>query len=351
MCQPSTRLPNPPKSSEQSAGFLITLENILTTDLILYEIDIARTALAKAVTIQETKNVLDVAVAAETYAKRQKMGEEAVSYARTLIVEALCQLGRMLKETPRAAVRFDEGNKKEPSSNQYPTLADLGLDKKTSKLAQDIYALPEEEIEKVKAGVMSLHDANRIVKRAERIEKLEKINEANQPLNDGLGKFNVILADPPWQYEHTISDSRMIENQYPTMEIDEILALPVQTISEDDAVIFLWATTPMLKKGIQVLDAWGFEYRTAMVWVKPSIGPGWWVRNRHEHLLIGTRGNIPTPKAENKPDSVIEAPREEHSKKPEIIYSIIEDMYPTLSKIELFSRQKRDGWSAWGNQA
>jgi len=208
-----------------------------------------------------------------------------------------------------------------------------------------------ELIEKMASGEMTTHEANRIIKRVERIENLEKINEANQPLNDGLGKFNVILADPPWQYEHTISDSRMIENQYPTMGIDEIIALPVQTISEDDAVIFLWATTPMLKKGIQVLDAWGFEYRTAMVWVKPSIGPGWWVRNRHEHLLIGTRGNIPTPKAENKPDSVIEAPREEHSKKPEIIYSIIEDMYPTLSKIELFSRQKRDGWSAWGNQA
>jgi len=227
----------------------------------------------------------------------------------------------------------------------------LNISPRTVARIKAIEKTAPELLPKMEAGEMTAHEANRIIMRVDRIEKLEKINDANRPLNAGLGKFNIILADPPWQYEHTISDSRMIENQYPTMGIDEIIALPVQTISEDDAVIFLWATTPMLKKGIQVLDAWGFEYRTAMVWIKPSIGPGWWVRNRHEHLLIGTRGNVPTPKAENKPDSVIEAPREEHSKKPEIIYSIIENMYPTLSKIELFSRQKRDGWSAWGNQA
>ena len=124
----------------------------------------------------------------------------------------------------------------------------------------------------------------------------------------------------------------------------------VEDIITDDAILFLWVTTPMLKKGLRVLEAWGFDYRTAMVWVKPSIGPGQWVRQRHEHLLIGVKGKIPTPEGSNRPDSVIEAPRHEHSKKPDIVYEIIEEMYPKLPKVELFSRQSRDGWVVWGNE-
>jgi N6-adenosine-specific RNA methylase IME4 len=100
------------------------------------------------------------------------------------------------------------------------------------------------------------------------------------------------------------------------MSLNAIMSLPVNDIAADDAILFLWATTPFLRKGLLVMQAWGFDYRTSMVWVKPSIGPGQWVRQRHEYLLIGVRGDIPTPKVENKPDSVIEEPREEHSKKP-----------------------------------
>ena len=187
-------------------------------------------------------------------------------------------------------------------------------------------------------------------RRAERIEKIVEITSNNKPL-EGIGVFPVILADPPWQYEHPISDSRRIENQYPTMAIEDIFALPVDEITTDDAILFLWVSTPMLKKGIQVLDAWGFEYRTSMVWVKPSIGPGQWVRQRHELLLIGVKGSIPTPKGSDKPDSVIEAPRQEHSKKPEVMYEIIERMYPELAKVELFCRDPRPGWTSWGNEA
>lgn len=205
-----------------------------------------------------------------------------------------------------------------------------------------------------KAQIVQAANAIKQEKRDEnryrRIERIAGINEGNRPL-DGLGPYPVIYADPPWQYDHPISDSRRIENQYPTMAIDDICALPVSKITTDDAILFLWVSTPMLEKGLRVLNEWGFSYRTSMVWVKPSIGPGQWVRQRHELLLIGVRGNIPTPQGENKPDSVIEAPREEHSKKPDRVYEIIEQMYPELQKVELFSRQPRHGWAAWGNQA
>ena len=186
-------------------------------------------------------------------------------------------------------------------------------------------------------------------RRQERIENIAEMVSNNKPL-DGIGVFPVIYADPPWQYDFPVSDSRRIENQYPTMPIEDICALPVESIAAPDGILFLWATTPFLKKGLRVLEEWGFDYRTSMVWVKPSIGPGQWVRQRHEYLLIGVRGNIPTPKGENKPDSVIEAPRTEHSEKPEVVYEIIERMYPELPKVELFCRSPRIGWVAWGNE-
>ena len=198
-------------------------------------------------------------------------------------------------------------------------------------------------------AVKEVQQEKRDERRLERIENIAEIVANNKPL-DGIGIFPVIYADPPWQYEHPISDSRRIENQYPTMPIEEICALPVESIAAPDSILFLWVTTPLLEKGLRVMEVWGFEYRTSMVWVKPSIGPGQWVRQRHEYLLIGVRGNIPTPKGENKPDSVIEAPREEHSKKPDIVYEIIEKMYPELPKVELFCRNPREGWTAWGNE-
>lgn len=133
----------------------------MITDLVVTKLDAARMALAEAKTIQETKKILDVAAAAEIYAKRQQLGDEAIQYATAIKVEALAQLGRMLKETPRN--RGTRGQligpgiigdtKLEPP---IPTLNELGLDKKTSKLAQDIAELPEEELEKVKERVVSL---------------------------------------------------------------------------------------------------------------------------------------------------------------------------------------------------
>lgn len=207
-----------------------------------------------------------------------------------------------------------------------------------------------ELIEPILSGEITISKAMREINRENKISNIIEKAAESRTL-DEIGIYSVIYADPPWSYDHPISDSRRIENQYPTMSIDEICALDVPSISADDAILFLWVTTPMLEKGFRVLNAWGFEYRTSMVWVKPSIGMGQWVRQRHELLLIGVKGNIPTPRDGDKPDSVIEAPRLEHSKKPEIVYEIIEKMYPELPKVELFSRNKRNGWETWGFEA
>lgn len=139
----------------------------MQTDIVVQKLDAARTALAEAKTIQETKRILDVAAAAEILARRQKLGEEAILYATAIKVEALAQLGRMLKGTPRnKGVRLVGGSKKYSGGSEVippddiPTLAELGLDKKTSKLAQDVASLPPEKLEAVKNGIVSLSKVN-----------------------------------------------------------------------------------------------------------------------------------------------------------------------------------------------
>jgi N6-adenosine-specific RNA methylase IME4 len=165
-----------------------------------------------------------------------------------------------------------------------------------------------------------------------------------------LGKSSVLLADPPWDDEFGPSN-RSIENHYPTMPLEDICALPVSAIAHEHAMLFLWTTPSMIEMALSVVRAWGFEYRTQMVWVKPFPGKGKYARQQHEILLICRRGDHPAPDPTSLPNSVIAAPRGKHSEKPEIFYEIIERMYPELPKIELFARRARPGWAAWGNEA
>jgi len=187
-------------------------------------------------------------------------------------------------------------------------------------------------------------------RRADRLDHLTEIAKGNVALGVAA-RFPVIYGDPPWRYEHVKTESRAIENQYPTMPLDKIAALPVNACATDDAVLFLWATSPKLAEALHVIETWGFSYRTCAVWDKGQIGMGYYFRQQHELLLVAVKGTPPTPQPDARPSSVFRVPRSEHSVKPVAIYEAIERMYPTLPKLELFARTRRDGWEKWGNQA
>lgn len=189
-------------------------------------------------------------------------------------------------------------------------------------------------------------------RRQERTEKIVQIAQGNAPLETGPARYPIVYCDPPWRYEHSSTDNRKIENHYPTMTLDEICALPVAAVATPDSVLFLWATSPKLAEAMQVIDAWGYTYRTCIVWDKERIGMGYYARQQHELLLIAARGAVPVPEPANRPSSVVRIRRdEEHSAKPTIFYEMIERMYPGLPRVELFARNRRTGWAAWGNQA
>lgn len=161
------------------------------------------------------------------------------------------------------------------------------------------------------------------------------------------GTFSVIYADPPWSYSNSGFD-QSAASHYPTMPTTDICAIPVKAKAAENAVMFMWATAPLLPDAIRVLTEWGFEYKTCMVWKKNRApGSGWWVRTYHELLLIGSHGSF-TPAF--LPDSVFDAPVTEHSRKPDEVYDIIEKMYPDAKYLELFARRPRDGWAAFGNE-
>lgn len=226
--------------------------------------------------------------------------------------------------------------------------------------AADVATLPKpEQAQIVARGEREILEAAKQIRadraetrRVERIEKLVEISKGNRELGTET-KYPIIYADPPWKYENPPigATNRAIENHYPTMTLDEICALPVGDLATDNAMLYLWATAPKLAECVDVIEAWGFTYRTCFVWVKDKIGMGYHARNQHEILLVAKRGELPPPPVEARVSSVIEAPRTEHSAKPAEFYELIESMYPELPKIELFCRSPRQGWAVWGNQA
>jgi len=170
------------------------------------------------------------------------------------------------------------------------------------------------------------------------------------------------IRNPPWRYEHPAigSKSKAIENHYPTMLLEDIKKLKVRDIADDNCVLFLWATAPKLKECIEVMVAWGFEYRTCAIWDKKTIGVGYWFRNQHELLLIGKIGKFSPPEPKQRVSSVYQEKKSEHSKKPTFFRNLISEWYPDKNKIELFARKNDpvnlwgkssfDNWDLWGNE-
>jgi N6-adenosine-specific RNA methylase IME4 len=166
--------------------------------------------------------------------------------------------------------------------------------------------------------------------------------------------FGVIYADPPWQFEpysRSTGMDRDAANHYPVMDVEALKALDVPSIAAPDCALFLWATAPMLPQALDVMAAWGFEYKSNFVWTKDRAGTGYWSRNQHEHLLVGVRGSIPAPAPGEQWSSVIEAPVRGHSRKPDEARRMIEALFPNLPRIELFARSRSEGWDVCGQEA
>jgi N6-adenosine-specific RNA methylase IME4 len=207
-----------------------------------------------------------------------------------------------------------------------------------------------ELIDQTAAGRITLNEAGRQRRAAELQTRLQALPQ---------DKFRVIYADPPWSYGDKREeigkwkgrelDYGPAEGHYPAMKLQDICALDVKSIAAADAALFLWVTSPLLLQGPEVMQSWGFEYKASFVWDKVAHNMGHYNSVRHELLLIGTRGSC-LPENAQLFDSVQSIERsKEHSQKPEKFREIIDTLYPSGRRLELFARGRvPEGWTAWG---
>ncbi len=171
--------------------------------------------------------------------------------------------------------------------------------------------------------------------------------------------FGAILVDPPWRFANRtgkVAPEHQRLMRYPTMPLEEIQAMPVAQVAEQQSHLYLWVPNALLAEGLAVMQAWGFTYKTNLVWVKvrrdggpDGRGVGFYYRNVTELVLFGVRGSLRTLTPGRRQVNVIPSRKREHSRKPDELYDVIENCSPG-PYLELFARHRRPGWTQWGNQ-
>jgi N6-adenosine-specific RNA methylase IME4 len=218
----------------------------------------------------------------------------------------------------------------------------LGVGRTTIERAEAVVEAAEEEPEEYSHLVEQMDRSGKVAGAYRRLEVLKQAKELDAARPElPNGRFHVIVADPPWRYDSGNSQP------YPTMDIEEIKAMPVAEIAEENAILWLWTTNAHLRVAFDVVEAWGFEYKTLLTWVKDRMGTGEWLRGQTEHCMLAVRGKPVFLRGNHT--TVLEAGRREHSRKPEEFYTLVEATCPGC-RVELFARQQRHRWASFGNQ-
>jgi N6-adenosine-specific RNA methylase IME4 len=332
--------------------------------------DAACRALAEAKTVDEAKDIRDQAVALKVYAKQAKNRQlEADAFEIRLRTEK--RVGEMMAAQRESVGLAPAGNpnwvSEKPDSP--PTLAEAGIDKNLANRARKLHALPSSEFERVVAdGRQAIErGVERQVLRAVEIAAARETYDARKEQGGTIAdlkalaasgkKFGGICVDPPWSFEvySGKGKQRSAERHYDVLSLGGIKALPVEDLTAPDCALFLWAVWPRLPDALEVIQAWGFEFKTAaFVWVKQNrsgeglfTGMGFWTRANTEPCLLATRGSPLRLAADVH--QVILSPVREHSRKPDEVRSRIERLVAG-PYLELFGREQAPGWTVWGNE-
>ena len=328
--------------------------------------DNAKQQLAEIKTIETGVEYLNKVKAIETWAKAEKKDAEL----QNIIAEQKLRTQRILGGLLKTDLKHNS-NQYVASNKEVPALSDFCITKNESSAFQKIASLPqeifEEEIAIAKEETNKRIEltTSRMLTAAKNYQKEDKKNEWQEKVNkesqtnsfidifNTNKKFRVIYADPAWSYNdkkkaHLTGGAT---DHYETMNLNEICNLPVKNLLEKDAVLFLWVTSPLLEDSFQVINKWGFKYKTSFIWDKVKHNMGHYNSVRHEFLLVATKGScIPDNKKLYNSVQSIER-NNNHSEKPIEFINIIDDLYNYGDKIELFSRElKKENWFGWGNE-
>ena len=299
--------------------------------------------------IDEIKQIINQSEALRNYAKAQKLSTEIQQDITEYNLYAIRQMGIISRNLQKSKNQYAC-----PTHGQAKTkiLSDAGIDRRRAAEAEKFASVSEKDFRAIIEAkrtndTLSKSEVAREIKN--KIIKEQRNNIVINTPQELIGKYNVILADPPWLYDFAPTESRSPENHYPLMTAEELYNLYIP--AENDSILFLWSPASKLQEALHVMNAWGFIYKTSAVWDKEIIGMGYYFRNKHELILIGIKGEFKPPLPQDRPPSIYQEKRTEYTKKPDSYYDMIEKMYPDGKYLELFARQQyNDKWTAWGNQ-
>lgn len=288
--------------------------------------------------------------------RRQKIDEaQMISEA---VLDAEVRIGSLTAEIPKATPNNNPFHEIDTAVDfvkpKAEAIKDLGFTQKQIERFEKLAKHPE-IVEQAKAEARENDD---IVSRSLILEKIKQanrkadINRQIEIIESGIekpdGLFDVIAIDPPWNYGTQFNSSgRRVANPYPEMTQDELKSMNIP--AAENCVMFLWTTHKFIWDAKELLDAWGFEYRSMIVWNKQKIGMGDLFRMQCEFCLVGMRGK-PIFKDNHSIRDIIEEPRREHSRKPTAFYNLVNELC-VGRKLDYFSREQRDGWWCYGNDA
>lgn len=185
-------------------------------------------------------------------------------------------------------------------------------------------------------------------------------NAASDFANEVKGEFATVLADPPWRFMNKtgkVAPEHKRLRRYPTLKLDEIKSIPVDSRTLDKSHLYLWVPNALIAEGLDVMKAWGFTYKTNLIWFKirkdggpDGRGVGFYFRNVTEMILFGVKGKMRTLDPGRRQVNIIQSRKREHSRKPDELYKIIEECSPG-PYLEMFARGPKDNWHVWGNEA
>lgn len=275
----------------------------------------------------------------ENFIRKDLLPSEIVALKRA--IEPLERREARQRQGHRADVRPPSAVCEEPGDARDKVARYLGVGRTTIERAEAVVDAAEEFPQEYGHLVEQMDRSGKIAGAYRRLTVLQQARDLETaPPCLPTGPFHVIVADPPWRYE---SGNDL---PYPTMDLEDIKSMPIGGIAADDGVLWLWTTNAHLRVAFEVVDAWGFEYKTLLTWVKDRMGTGEWLRGRSEHCILATRGRPVF--IHGSYSTVLEAVRREHSRKPQEFYDLVESTCPG-TKVDLFSRQTRKGWAVFGN--
>lgn len=330
----------------------------------------ARRVLQQARSVGEVRELRDKAAAIRAYAQKARLGRELIVEASVIRVEAERRLGELIASAELATATH--GNQHTQGTDAHAAngvlLRELGVTKGESsrlqRLARVSPNLFTAYLDRCTADQREATTAAalRLLPREESdlapTEPAAARREDQPPTAPGVAvrdlsllvesadRFGTIYADPPWPYANQATRAAT-SNHFPTVSLDDIKSLPISRLADDEAHLHLWTTNDFLPQAFDVLAAWGFAYKSCLIWIKPQLGPGSYWRLSHEFLLLGVRGELTFRDQAQR--SWVAAPRTSASEKPPIVRELVERVSPG-PYLELFGRSTTPGWTTYGDQ-